>query len=105
MSMTYVTIALTGQHTAKGVSDMLAPMMRTARQAFGIVAHKNKQPNSRKELPHAFAEFSTDPVCANDSSWNEPAVGTKTRKRPNLCEIRTLRLPMPHLAEQMESDA
>lgn len=104
MSMTYFTIALTGKHDAKGLSEMLAPMMRAARQAFGIVSHKHKQINSKKDFPHAFARFNTAPMCANDASWNEPPLANETRKRPSLSEIRTLQLLPDHHANQMESD-
>lgn len=104
MSITYVTLALTGKHSKKSVFLILEPMMVLARQAFGIITTQNRKPNSIEDLPHAFTTFDTANVCANDTKWHESPVETKKKRRPNLSEIRTLQLLSDGYIFKMEDE-
>lgn len=105
MSVTYVTLAITGKHSKKSIFLILEPVMLLARQAFAVITTQNRKPNSIQDLPHAFTTFNTANVCANDSSWNEPPLATKAKARPSLGEIRALQLFPKHNNNEMEGDS
>lgn len=88
--MTLVTIQLPGQYTF----SQLCKLFNGMHSAVKVIQSDNRTGTQSKvkEPPHAFAKFNTASPCANDSEWDAGAMGVQKNRRPNLCEIRTLRL-------------
>lgn len=85
---TFATIVIPGEVKTKRLRLILSSLGG----AFGIVRCQNRKPQNHEGLPHAFTQFDISTPCANDPLWDEEPVESKQDTRPDLAELKSLRL-------------